>query len=412
MVELDGEGKALSLEEKPAAPRSNYAVTGLYFYDNEVLDIAAALRPSPRGELEITDVNRAYLERGQLFVERLGRGFAWLDTGTETSLLQAGEFVRTIEERQGLKIACLEEIAYAKGFITADALEKLAREFNNSYGHYLLGLLDRAVISLARKILPASRVTGGLSLLKFSKSYVKILPASWRWRVGLAAAAALGVWLGHGPLLRGLAAPLASDAVRRRRRRPGAAGRRAGSGRRATLSTRRPPSIARTRATHPLDRAASRPPGGTGNPRLRLRRWAGASWPAGACPRPPSRAVAAAAADQWEEAATPGCLAAGASRRDGGRVCSPLGSRHVALYPRPGGRAGRRSPRPRRRPATMRTATRRIGGRPAPASRISCCPGWSWLLRGVEAGTARSCSRRASPPMRRRSAKPFRRQAK
>ena len=128
------------------SPRSNYAVTGLYFYDNAVLDIAAALRPSPRGELEITDVNRAYLERGQLFVERLGRGFAWLDTGTETSLLQAGEFVRTIEERQGLKIACLEEIAYAKGFITADALERLAREFNNSYGHYLLGLLERGAL--------------------------------------------------------------------------------------------------------------------------------------------------------------------------------------------------------------------------------------------------------------------------
>ncbi len=141
VVELQSDGKAISLEEKPARPRSNYAVTGLYFYDNDVLEIAAAIRPSIRGELEITDVNRAYLERDRLFVERLGRGFAWLDTGTETSLLQAGEFVRTIEERQGLKIACLEEIAYSKGFITADALERLARAFNNSYGQYLLGLL-------------------------------------------------------------------------------------------------------------------------------------------------------------------------------------------------------------------------------------------------------------------------------
>jgi glucose-1-phosphate thymidylyltransferase len=143
VVELDENKKAVSLEEKPSAPRSNLAVTGLYFYDNRVLDIAATLRPSPRGELEITDVNRAYMERGELYVERLGRGFAWLDTGTETSLLQAGEFVRTIEERQGQKIACLEEIAYAKGFITAEQLEKLGREFKNSYGQYLLELLDR-----------------------------------------------------------------------------------------------------------------------------------------------------------------------------------------------------------------------------------------------------------------------------
>jgi glucose-1-phosphate thymidylyltransferase len=142
VVELDGDNRALSIEEKPKRPRSNNAVTGLYFYDNQVVDIAASLRPSPRGELEITDVNRTYMQQGQLYVERLGRGFAWLDTGTETSLLQAGDFVRTIEERQGQKIACLEEIAFSKGFISADQLTALANGFNNSYGQYLLGLLD------------------------------------------------------------------------------------------------------------------------------------------------------------------------------------------------------------------------------------------------------------------------------
>jgi glucose-1-phosphate thymidylyltransferase len=141
VVEFDADNRALSIEEKPKQPRSNNAVTGLYFYDNQVLDIAAALKPSPRGELEITDVNRDYMQRGQLYVERLGRGFAWLDTGTETSLLQAGDFVRTIEERQGQKIACLEEIAFNKGYITADQLEVLARGYNNCYGQYLQGLL-------------------------------------------------------------------------------------------------------------------------------------------------------------------------------------------------------------------------------------------------------------------------------
>ena len=141
VVELDGDGRAISIEEKPKQPRSNNAVTGLYFYDNQVVDIAASLKPSARGELEITDVNRVYMQHGQLYVERLGRGFAWLDTGTETSLLQAGDFVRTIEERQGQKIACLEEIAFAKGFINAAQLETLAKCYNNSYGQYLLGLL-------------------------------------------------------------------------------------------------------------------------------------------------------------------------------------------------------------------------------------------------------------------------------
>jgi glucose-1-phosphate thymidylyltransferase len=141
VVQLDAQGKAISIEEKPKAPKSNYAVTGLYFYDNQVLDIAADLKPSPRGELEITDVNRAYMQQSQLYVEQLGRGFAWLDTGTEASLLQAADFVRTIEERQGLKIACLEEIAYNKGFIDAAQLEILAKDYPNSYGRYLQGLL-------------------------------------------------------------------------------------------------------------------------------------------------------------------------------------------------------------------------------------------------------------------------------
>ena len=137
VVELDSEGKALNIAEKPQKPRSNLAVTGLYFYDNQVLDIAAKQKPSPRGELEITDVNRAYLERGRLDVEILGRGFAWLDTGTHESLLQAASFVQTIEQRQGLKIACLEEIALNKGFITLDQFCGLARAQKSSYGEYL-----------------------------------------------------------------------------------------------------------------------------------------------------------------------------------------------------------------------------------------------------------------------------------
>jgi glucose-1-phosphate thymidylyltransferase len=143
VVEFDDEGRAISLEEKPAQPRSPYAVTGLYFYDNQVLDIAARLRPSARGELEITDVNREYLQRDQLTVERLGRGVAWLDTGTHESLLQASQFVQTIEDRQGLMICCVEEIAYRMGYIAADDIRRLAEPMQkNSYGQYLLHMLS------------------------------------------------------------------------------------------------------------------------------------------------------------------------------------------------------------------------------------------------------------------------------
>jgi len=143
VVEFDSSGRAVGIEEKPSAPKSPFAVTGLYFYDNRVLDVAADLRPSARGELEITDVNRAYLERGELYVERLARGIAWLDTGTHTSLTQASSFIQAIEERQGLVVACLEEIAYRMNYITADDLERLARPMaTSSYGEYLLQVLD------------------------------------------------------------------------------------------------------------------------------------------------------------------------------------------------------------------------------------------------------------------------------
>jgi glucose-1-phosphate thymidylyltransferase len=144
VVEFDSNSRAISIEEKPKQPKSNYAVTGLYFYDNHVVQFAKEQKPSPRGELEITDINKRYLEMGQLSVEMMGRGMAWLDTGTHESLLQAGNFVETIEARQGLKVACLEEIAFNKGWITAEQVTVLAKPLEkNQYGQYLLSLLQR-----------------------------------------------------------------------------------------------------------------------------------------------------------------------------------------------------------------------------------------------------------------------------
>ena len=144
VVAFDAHGKATSIEEKPAQPKSNYAVTGLYFYDNDVVSIAKEIKPSARGELEITSINQVYLERGDLHVELLGRGFAWLDTGTFESLQQAGLFVETIEARQGLKVACLEEIAHANGWLSSADLHRIGQGLSkNSYGQYLLGLVGR-----------------------------------------------------------------------------------------------------------------------------------------------------------------------------------------------------------------------------------------------------------------------------
>lgn len=144
VVSFDGNEKAISIEEKPENPKSNWAVTGLYFYDNQVLDIAASLKPSARGELEITDVNRRYMDQGNLRVRKLGRGFAWLDTGTHGSLLEAGNFIHTLQERQGLQIACLEEIAFLKGYIDSEALAVLITSLGkSSYGSYLRTILER-----------------------------------------------------------------------------------------------------------------------------------------------------------------------------------------------------------------------------------------------------------------------------
>jgi glucose-1-phosphate thymidylyltransferase len=146
VVDFDAQHRALSIEEKPKQPKSNYAVTGLYFYDEQVCDIAASIKPSPRGELEITDVNATYLAQGQLSVEIMGRGYAWLDTGTHDSLLEAGQFIATLEKRQGLKVACPEEIAFRSGWINAEHLQKLAQPMlKNGYGQYLLKIINDTI---------------------------------------------------------------------------------------------------------------------------------------------------------------------------------------------------------------------------------------------------------------------------
>ena len=147
VVAFDKEGKAVALEEKPEKPKSRYAVTGLYFYDNQVIEIAESIRPSARGELEITDVNKRYLEQGELKVEVMGRGMAWLDTGTHSSLLEASSFVETIEKRQGLKVACPEEVAFRKGYISAQDVERIASNIKNDYGSYLMRIINEQVFS-------------------------------------------------------------------------------------------------------------------------------------------------------------------------------------------------------------------------------------------------------------------------
>ena len=148
VAEFDADGKVVGLEEKPAQPKSNYAVTGLYFYDGRASEFAASLKPSPRGELEITDLNRRYLEDGSLHLEKMGRGYAWLDTGTHESLVEASTFIQTIETRQGLRVSCPEEIAYSNGWIDADQLRELAAPLaKNGYGQYLLGLIEQGRIA-------------------------------------------------------------------------------------------------------------------------------------------------------------------------------------------------------------------------------------------------------------------------